>query len=170
MPLELVTVTLSEFYDNNNIGAAQIATVNVAVSPVEPKRFGFSLQHLGKSGGTIFLEAPNQSIRESWIKAIEAQRKLVTNSKNIFRIIRVTHPHQFDTSETINCYATYHDKMLVGTNAGVWVIKNELFGLREVRGSHPLVKYKLLDLLNVTQIDILSGFGIVLILAGTIKT
>ena len=126
---------------------------------VESAKFPFTITHLGRSGGSYTLFATNHAERKAWKEAIEMQKTELTKIKQKFQIVPII-DNFFQISNRVNCCAFSSQKLVIGTDAGVYV------GPRDGHGRFE----KLLDLERVLQISILEEYDLVLILAGKVKT
>lgn len=125
------------------------------------RTFPLILTHLGSSGGVIVLHTQSEANRTSWIKAIEAQKQKLIDSKTKFRKISLTN---FGLNNKVNCCTWYQGKLLVGTDFGVFIsMDSQHYNQEENRGSMTLVK--VIDIEKVNQVDIISSSDMLLVLA-----
>lgn len=173
LPLELINVSVSNGPARSG-GAAERSgsvgsksSVNAAspkgaqsgrypLSAGEPAKYAFTIGRLGKDGAAITLFANSIADRRAWIDTIEEQKRLVTERKRCFDISTLAH-NPIPGQAKVTCSTSLGAKIYLGADTGVYVgdpISNRFS--------------QVLDLEKVTQLHILSQFGIAIILADRI--
>jgi len=119
-----------------------------------------TFRHLGKNGYEVTMYASNQSARQKWLEFIdEAMQKLRARADFLNTTVL---SHSFFGGSTganrVNCATPYDGgrKLIYGTDSGVFVSD---------RKSKEAPPRKVIDVSNVTQVDILEEYQLLLILA-----
>ena len=126
----------------------------------------FTLVHLGKNGGIYTFSSYSAADRQSWIDAIEDQQSLLMNRKQRFDLVTFT-SHFFKNSNRVNCSTSYLSSLILGTDEGLYVGPEKVSSEEdEDLSSTPFVK--VLDLEKITQVDVLTDYDMIIILADRI--
>ncbi len=141
-----------------------------APQPVEASRSAFTLtlRHLGRAGGVIVLNASSEANRQSWARAIEAQKQIVTESMKRFQTVTLDNRF-FSMQNRVNCSSSYQSRLILGTDLGVFLgaeISSESLGRHDGSGAPSDLFARVLELERVTQIDVMVEHDILLVLAG----
>ncbi|KAJ3009607.1 RHO1 GDP-GTP exchange protein 2 [Thoreauomyces humboldtii] len=143
------------------------------------KGFPFTITHLGREGGVYTLYAASQADRRTWRDAIEQQKSLRTvRHRPPFKLVTL-----FDTTFPHNCRANsstvYKDRILVGTDQGMFVAPLESthpdalpsytplnIDLLDKESSPPPPTFrKVLEIEKISQVDVLPDHGMITLLA-----
>jgi CNH domain len=117
-----------------------------------------AIVHLGKFGGQIILHATSEANRASWFKAIDAQKQKLTEAKSKFQMVPIT--NHFPHSNRVNCSTWHQGKLVLGTDYGIFVGKDE-------HNQSEMNFLKVLEIEKVHQVDVLANYDMLLVLAGT---
>jgi hypothetical protein len=134
-----------------------------ATQDISNKIYQFTLIVPNKFGGPFSLQALTQADRDSWTIAIEKEKFKLHEKKRKFDMESIV-LKGFPFSNPINCCAFYQERIIIGTNSGLFVSNPP------PKGSEVDLSYfrtvKVLDLENITQIDINPKNDMLLALAG----
>lgn len=135
------------------------------------KGFPLVIYHLGRSSKGVENQSftficPNEIERRGWIEAIDSQSNIQSNSQRTFRPTYLSEIYfSLRTSHSrVLCSTVYAQTLIVGTERGVYSTN----ALQQGSSSATESFTKILDLENVTQIDMISDFDILLILSGSV--
>ncbi|KAJ6443926.1 rho guanyl nucleotide exchange factor [Purpureocillium lavendulum] len=116
-----------------------------------------TFRHLGKAGYELMLFAANQAARKKWLEFIDnAQQRL--RSRADFFNTTVISSNFFVGTNQINCVTPFDGgrKLLFGTDNGIYLAD---------RKNREQVPRRVLETTNVTQIDILEEYQLLLVLS-----
>ncbi|KAG0166290.1 RHO1 GDP-GTP exchange protein 2 [Apophysomyces sp. BC1034] len=138
------------------------ATTNTDIPPLSSNKSGYpiSFVHLGKQGtGPVTLYASTFAGRRQWVETIEKQRQTVMEKQMVLDIAPISERF-FSSFNKVKCVATFHDgkSLVFGSEQGVY--------LKQESKSQELVRILTMD--KVSQVDILEGSDLILVLADKI--
>ncbi|KAH0544586.1 hypothetical protein FGG08_001235 [Glutinoglossum americanum] len=167
IPLELLVITqmeevipragISKRPSSSLIPGAKSTVVAPKADPAT-KGFPITFRHLGKRGYEITLYATTQVQRRKWMEHIESQQAALRERSNIYTKAVLSEGF-FTTGNRVNCLVPIDGgrKLVYGTDAGIYV--------SDRRQKEPSIKPKrVLDVTNVTQIDVLEEYAMLLVL------
>lgn len=126
--------------------------------------YPISFIHLGRQGsGTTTLYASTLASRRKWVDTIERYRYSIMEKSKVFRMIEIS-GHYFNSFNKVNCAAAYGESMMIGCDHGVYLKKS----MTEEDGEDDEGIVRILSMDKVSQIDILHGPKLMLILADKI--
>ncbi len=104
------------------------------------------------------LWAPTYAGRKNWLENIEERQQILRDRSRIFDSTPITEGH-FNSLNKLNCAAPYDQgrRMIYGTDEGVY-----FSNLRDDRLRAPT---KVLAMTDVTQVDVLEEFQLLIVLA-----
>lgn len=135
--------------------------------------------HLGRQGsGTITLYAPTYASRRKWVDTIEQYRNSVMEKLRVFRPVHIS-DRFFNSFNKINCAAAYKSSIMIGCDHGVYLKKHAEKEKRKKKkratsddddddDDEEEDITRILSLDKVSQIDILEGPKLMIILADKI--
>ncbi|KAI9889589.1 MAG: RHO1 GDP-GTP exchange protein 2 [Vezdaea aestivalis] len=126
--------------------------------PAVKTGFPITFKHIGKGGFETTLYATTQMQRHKWIEHIEAQQTALKNRSNIYNKIVLCEKF-FPATNRVNCLVPVDGgrKLVYGTDSGLYV--------SERKQNQPSSKPKrVADLTNVTQIDVMEEYSLLLVL------
>nr|KAJ3423238.1 RHO1 GDP-GTP exchange protein 2 [Polyrhizophydium stewartii] len=128
------------------------------------RTFPIVLVHLGRSGGQYTLMAASQADRQAWCDAIEKQKAALTERKKKFEITTLVSTG-FPISNHINCSVSYMDRLILGTDDGLYVgAEYPVAGsLNSDTGENRFVR--VIELERIMQVDVLPNYDMLLVLA-----
>lgn len=127
--------------------------------PESKHGFSFTLIHLGRKGYTMTLWVPTYAGRKKWLENIEQQQQNLRDRSRIFETVSLT-DRFFVGPNKLNCSVPYDrgNRMIYGTDEGVY-----FSNYRDERLRHPT---KVLSIPDVTQVDVLEEFQLLVVLSG----
>ena len=148
--------------NRNRIMATRITSGKTSVSqaPVKPdSKHGFSLTmiHLGKRGYSMQLWVDTFALRKKWLESIDKQQHTLRERSTVFTTETITEGH-FTSNRRLNCVSPYDNgnRMIYGTDEGVY-----FSNLRDTKLREPV---KVVNLAEVTQVDVLEEFQLLIVL------
>ncbi|KAF9071584.1 CNH domain-containing protein [Rhodocollybia butyracea] len=166
IPLELLLVTASEDVTTNGNstlrGTRRQALVVPNVPPIHVKpdakgQFWINFVHLGRQSYHLMLWASSNLNQKKWLENIYKQQQAIKDRDNIFETVSLSEGF-FNNPNKVNCAAPFNGgrKIAYGTDDGVY-----FSDLREVNRD----PVKVLALLDVTQIDVLEDYQLLIVLS-----
>ncbi|ORX40726.1 CNH domain-domain-containing protein [Kockovaella imperatae] len=172
IPLELlVVVTPDDQYNSTKLsGKSKLITRSGTgglsktgsgshVPPKPESKHGFSITiiHLGRKGYSLQLWVDTYVGRKKWLEAIDKQQTILRDRSCVFISETITDGH-FIGLRKINCISPYDNgnRMIYGTDDGVY-----FSNLRDVKLRDPV---KVINLLDVTQVDVIEEFQLLIVL------
>lgn len=126
--------------------------------------YPISFIHLGRQGsGTTTLYASTLASRRKWVDTIERYRYSIMDKLKVFRMLEISE-HYFNSFNKVNCAAAYGESMMIGCDHGVYLKKS----MTEDDGEDDEGIVRILSMAKVSQIDILEGPKLMLILSDKI--
>ncbi|WWC71864.1 uncharacterized protein I206_105823 [Kwoniella pini CBS 10737] len=182
IPLELlVLVTPDDSYNSSKLSASRAATklmprqsttssitgnskVTSLTNPPKPEsKHGFSLTviHLGKKGYSMQLWVDTYMSRKKWLESIDKQQTILRERSCVFVSETITEGGSSFTGgglRKVNCVSPYDmgHRMIYGTDEGVY-----FSNLRDDKLREPI---KVINLLDVTQVDVIEEFQLLIVL------
>ncbi|KAL7312851.1 RHO1 GDP-GTP exchange protein 2, variant 2 [Mucor circinelloides] len=152
------------------------SSISIANSSANAKSgYPISFIHLGRQGsGTITLYASTLASRRKWVDTIERYRQSIMEKLKVFQMTGISDQF-FSTFNKVHCAAVYSSYLIFGCDHGVYLKKpsitthatnNHQEDDDEDDDTEGIVK--VLSLEKVSQIDILEGSRLLLILADKI--
>ncbi|KAJ3890723.1 CNH domain-containing protein [Lentinula edodes] len=181
IPLELLLVTASDDASPNGNGHNTLrgnrrqglvkknsfsrdsrSSPNFTVPPVHVKtdakgQFWINFVHLGRKYYNLVLWANSNLNQKKWLENIYKQQQAIKERSNIFETVSLSEGF-FNNPNKVNCAAPFSGgrKIAYGTDDGVY-----FSDLREVN-KDPV---KVLGLMDVTQIDVLEDYQLLIVLS-----
>jgi len=134
------------------------------------KGYAISFTHLGRRGYNLTLYAQTWVSRRKWVEHIESQQKLIRERSLIFAKVVVCEKY-FLGSNKVNCSVAFGNKvtnifltvdggrkLAYGTDNGIYVSD------RKPHSNVKTTPIRVHPLANVTQIDVLEEYGLLLVL------
>lgn len=144
--------------NQNKTGKPLVKATSVSLPlPEQAKTYPIIFTHLGKYGGSIVLHATSEANRTSWLRAIETQKQKLTQVKSRFQIVPLS--TFFLCNNKVNCSAWYQGKLVLGTDNGLYICRNDVENVTFV---------KVIDIERVSQVDLLLNNDMLLVLAGLV--
>ncbi|GAA95551.1 uncharacterized protein L969DRAFT_92682 [Mixia osmundae IAM 14324] len=172
IPLELLVVTvLDDLAQSKGSGVRPKSLMSRTSTggkptqqPVPQSKNGFAVTftNLGRKGYSITLWSPSWAGRKKWLEKIEQRQTELRERSLIFQPEILTEGF-FSGANKITCAAPYANaqQVVIGTDNGVYLADLH-------RRSKPV---KVIALVNVTQVDVLEDYGILIVLADkTVQT
>lgn len=154
---------------------------DVIHKPDSKHGFSLTIQHLGRKGYFLTLWAASFAARQNWLEHIDEQQQNLRNRSRIFETVSLT-DRFFVGLNKVNCASPYgkhfetftsahHSyspfpadggrRMIYGTDEGVF-----FSNLRDERLRIPA---KVVAIPDVTQVDVLEEFQLLIVLAGKLQ-
>ncbi|KAI8388193.1 CNH domain-containing protein [Radiomyces spectabilis] len=168
IPLPLLSISLPDQtnkrastiipYGRPSTGSTSLSSLDIPLQPSGKTGYPISLVHLGKQGtGPITLYATTMASRRQWVEKIETQRQALVDKQKVFDVVPISEKF-FSSFNKVNCIATFDhgNHLVLGSDQGVYLKKNNQKGTELVR---------ILAMEKVSQIDVLEGPKLILVLA-----
>ncbi|KAK4519709.1 uncharacterized protein ATC70_009949 [Mucor velutinosus] len=149
------------------------SSTSIANSNVNGKSgYPISFIHLGRHGsGTTTLYAPTLASRKKWVDTIEKYRRSVMEKLKVFQMTGISDQF-FNTFNKVHCAVVHASYLIFGCDHGVYLKKpfttTHATSLDNDEDDDTEGIVKILSLEKVSQIDILKGSRLLLILADKI--
>ncbi|KAG2229535.1 hypothetical protein INT48_006926, partial [Thamnidium elegans] len=175
IPLALLAISLPDQakrsssilpYNRSSTGSFYSSGSTDFLPPVISNKNGYPISfiHLGRQGsGTITLYASTLASRRKWVDTIEKYRHSIMEKERVFQMMDISDQY-FNSFNKVNCAAAYGTSMMIGCDHGVYLKKSILN--RDDDDDEGIVRILSID--KVSQIDILEGPKLLLILADKI--
>jgi hypothetical protein len=174
IPLALLAISLPDRakrsssiipYNRSSIGSFH-STGNTIPAPTTPTStsnkngYPISFIHLGRNGsGVLTLYASTFASRRKWVDTIERYRHSVMEKTKVFSMNTVIDQF-FNSFNKANCATKYKSNIIIGSDNGLFIKK------AQHENDDEMVRILAAD--KVSQIDILPGPNLILILADKI--
>ncbi|ODV90136.1 hypothetical protein CANCADRAFT_26059 [Tortispora caseinolytica NRRL Y-17796] len=124
-------------------------------------KYPLSFVHLGRRGYELTLYAPTFVSQKKWMEHIEAQQKKLRERSGVYAK-HILSASFFDSQERVNCAIPFDGsrKLLYGTDHGIFWSE-----MRVKPGTIAQKPTKILAMTNVSQIELLEEYGMMLVLA-----
>ncbi|KAF9006046.1 RhoGEF Rgf2 [Cyathus striatus] len=171
IPLELLTFTAAEDVDGTSRRKNQMLTkkasfskdrTNNSISTIATKsenkgQLWIRFIHLGRKYYDLVLWAQSPISHKTWLDKISMQRHVMQERSTIFDKVTLSEEFFVGTNK-VNCAAPYHEgrRIVYGTDEGVFISD-----LRDPRQ----IPVKVLNLLDVTQVDVLERYDLLIVLS-----
>ncbi|ORY26665.1 CNH domain-domain-containing protein [Naematelia encephala] len=171
IPLELlVIVTPDDHYNSTKLSSGRGKLMarptasgktgsgtHVPPKPESKHGFSISIAHLGKKGYSMQLWVDTWVSRKKWLECIDKQQGLLRERSCVFVTESITDGY-FGGLRKINCISPYDQghRMIYGTDEGVY-----FSNLRDDKLREPV---KVINLLDVTQVDVIEEFQLLIVL------
>lgn len=121
--------------------------------------YAMMFTHLGRKGYDITLWAPTWASRKKWLEKIEA-RQIELRERSLVFDSSVICEGLFSGPNRVTCAAPYEggQRLVLGTDTGIW--------LADLNNPRKL-PVKVINVPNVTQVEVLDDHGLLILLAGT---
>ncbi|KAK4689351.1 RHO1 GDP-GTP exchange protein 1/2, partial [Tremellales sp. Uapishka_1] len=171
IPLELLTLIMPEDHYNsaklsatrNKLMSRPSGSRTAALSHVPPKpesKHGFlmTIVHLGRKGYSMQLWVDTYVSRKKWSEHIDKQQQILRDRSCVFVSETITEGY-FGGLRKVNCISPYDTgrRMIYGTDEGVY-----FSNLRDEKLREPV---KVINLLDVTQVDVIEEFQLLIVLS-----
>ncbi|MCJ1276690.1 RHO1 GDP-GTP exchange protein 2 [Puttea exsequens] len=169
IPLELLIITqmdeviprlgISKRPSSSLIPGAKAAINGPKTNAADPKVFPITFRHIGKGGYDMTLYAISQIQRRKWMENVEEQQEKLRARGN-FYTKSILCDNFFNSAHKVNCLVPVDGgrKLVFGTDTGIYV--------SDRKPKSPAARPKrVLDITNVTQIDVLEEYQLLLVLA-----
>ncbi|KAI9812767.1 MAG: RHO1 GDP-GTP exchange protein 2 [Pycnora praestabilis] len=169
IPLELLVITqmdevipkmgISKRPSSSLIPGAKTALNAPKADPTAKQSYPITFKHLGKGGTATTLYASTHLQRRKWMEYIESQQTILKARSN-FYTKTVLCEGFFTPSNRVNCLVPIDGgrKLVFGTDTGIYVSDRR----PKEASSKPK---RVLDASNVTQIDVLEEYQLLLVLS-----
>ncbi|KAF7543108.1 hypothetical protein G7046_g10060 [Stylonectria norvegica] len=116
-----------------------------------------TFRHLGKAGYELTLYAANQAARKKWLEFIDNAQQRLRARADFFNTTIIS-SNFFAGTNQVNCVTPFDGgrKLLYGTDSGIYVSD---------RKNKDQIPRRVLEAANVTQIDILEEYQLLLVLS-----
>ncbi|KAF3940607.1 hypothetical protein ABW19_dt0209478 [Dactylella cylindrospora] len=123
--------------------------------------YPITFQHLGKRGYVCSLFAATVVGRRKWMEHIEAQQTALRERSNIFTKTELSEDFFNFNTNKVNCLVPMDGgrKLVYGTDTGIYVSD------RRPNSTAQGVPKKVIDMVNVSQVDVLEEYQILLVLS-----
>ncbi|KZF22985.1 CNH-domain-containing protein [Xylona heveae TC161] len=170
IPLELLVVLqMDELYPKMGIAKRPSSSLipgssksmsNVPKTDLSSKQsYPITFRHLGKGGYDLTLYTNTHMHRKKWLEHIDAQQRRLRERSNIYTQTNLCERF-FSAANRVNCLVPIDGgrKLVFGTDNGIYLSDRKP---KEV-GARPK---RVLDVSNVTQIDVLEEYQLLLVLS-----
>ena len=168
VPLELlVVVQMDEFVPKMGISKRPSSSlIGVKAAQVMPKQpvgqkdtYPITFKYLGRHGFEQTLFAPNHITRQKWIEHIHSAQLNIQARGNFYKQT-VLCDNFFSSAHKVNCLVPIDGgrKLVYGTDSGIYVSSRR-------PGAPDSKPRRVLDCINVTQIDTLEEYQLLLVLS-----
>ncbi|KAL7808260.1 CNH domain-containing protein [Trichoderma gracile] len=163
IPLELLSIREMEEVIPSDGGVKRSASSILPVirpNASEAKKgegWPITFRHLGKAGYELTVYASNQAARKKWLEYIDAAQQRLRARADFFTT-NVISSNFFVGTNRVNCVSPFDGgrKLLYGTDNGIYMSD---------RKNKDAVPRRVLEAANVTQIDILEEYQLLLVLS-----
>ncbi|KAK9460756.1 CNH domain-containing protein [Lipomyces oligophaga] len=166
IPLELLVLSLSEESltkrSSSSILPGSSRSTPLRADSSAGNKYPLTFTHLGRRGYDLTLYAPNYFSRKTWADLIAEQQTVLRDRSKIFEKT-ILCSNYFRDSNRVKCAVPFDGgrKMLYGTDLGIYMSYT-----RPNRGASRILKPQRLILIpNVTQLDVLEEYSMLLVLA-----
>ncbi|KAG0141113.1 hypothetical protein CROQUDRAFT_52219 [Cronartium quercuum f. sp. fusiforme G11] len=120
--------------------------------------YPMTINHLGRKGYSIILWAPTLQSRQKWLEKIEARQIELRERSTVFEMISLNEGF-FIGSNKVTCAAPFDhgNRLVFGTDSGIY-----LSTITNSTNSNPI---RVIQAINVTQVEVIEEHGILLVLA-----
>jgi RHO1 GDP-GTP exchange protein 1/2 len=135
------------------------------------KGYSISFTHLGRRGYNLTLYAQTWVSRKKWFEHIEEQQRLIRERSLIFRKVVVCEKYFLGNNNKVSCAVAFGEhpervtltvdggrKLAYGTDSGIYVSD------RKPHSNVKTTPVRVHSISNVTQIDVLEEYGLLLVL------
>nr|ANM86637.1 putative rho guanyl nucleotide exchange factor [Cladonia uncialis subsp. uncialis]AUW30799.1 putative rho guanyl nucleotide exchange factor [Cladonia uncialis subsp. uncialis] len=169
IPLELLVITqmdevipklgISKRPSSSLIPGAKAAINGPKAATSGKEGYPITFQHIGKGGYDMTLYAMSTISRRKWMENIEEQQEKLRSRGN-FYTKTVLCDNFFTSAHKVNCLVPIDGgrKLVFGTDTGIYVSDRK----PKTQAARPK---RVLDITNVTQIDVLEEYQLLLVLA-----
>lgn len=169
IPLELLVITqmdevipklgISKRPSSSLIPGAKAAINGPKAATSGKEGYPITFQHIGKGGYEMTLYAMSTISRRKWMENIEEQQEKLRSRGN-FYTKTVLCDNFFTAAHKVNCLVPIDGgrKLVFGTDTGIYVSDRK----PKTQAARPK---RVLDITNVTQIDVLEEYQLLLVLA-----
>jgi hypothetical protein len=121
--------------------------------------FPITFRHLGKGGYELALYATTQGSRKKWMEHIGEQQSILRKRGDFYNR-SILSSNFFSSANRVNCVAPFDGgrKLIYGTDSGIFVSDRRS---KDVA----VMPIRVLDATNVTQIDVLEEYQLLLVLS-----
>lgn len=127
----------------------------------DPKKdvFPITFKHLGKGGYEVTLYASTQGSWKKWLELINEQQNILRSRGNFYNKT-ILMSNFFSSDNHVNCVTPFDGgrKLIYGTDFGIYISDRRI-------GSSNIKPRRVLDITNVTQIDVLEEYQLLLVLS-----
>lgn len=158
IPLELlVVITPDEASSRGKLIPRPSAPKTAMPKPESKHGYSITIVHLGKKGYSMQLWVETYMSRKKWLEAIDKQQAILRDRSCVFTCETITEGY-FLGLRRIHCVSPYDNgnRMIYGTDDGVY-----FSNLRDPKLREPV---KVINLLDVTQVDVIEEFQLLIVL------
>ncbi|ORY67631.1 CNH domain-containing protein [Pseudomassariella vexata] len=160
IPLELLSIReMDEVIPPAGVKRASSSLIPLPRGQDNKKVEGWPItfRHLGKNFYEVVLYASNQAARKKWLEFIDSAQQRLRARADFFNVNTVSTGF-FGAGNHINTATPYDGgrKLIYGTDSGIYVSD------RKVKDAQPR---RVIDAQNVTQLDVLEEYGLLLVLS-----
>ncbi|KAI8976067.1 CNH domain-containing protein [Pilobolus umbonatus] len=157
--LSYTRTSTGSFYTTGN---AEFLPPLVTSTSQNKSGYPISFVHLGREGsGTTTLYASTYASRKKWVDTIERHKHSIMKKLKVFRMVPISDQF-FNSFNKVNCAAVYGPYIVIGCDHGIYLKSMQPQEHLE-EGDEGLFRILMLD--KVSQIEILEGPKLMLILA-----
>lgn len=160
IPLELLSIKeMEEVIPQGGVRrstSSLIPNIRAETGNKKSNEWPITFKHMGKMGYELTLYASTQTGRQKWLEYIDAAQQKLRARVDFLNTTLISHGF-FTGTNKVNCVAPYDGgrKLIYGTDAGIYVSDRK-------SGGQPR---KILEAANVTQIDALEEYQLLLVLS-----
>lgn len=165
IPLELLSIReMEEVMSKNGVSKRPSSSLKPGTKSINSdasKKEGFPItcRHLGKGGYELTLYASTAGSRSKWMEHIGEQQASLRKRGDFYNRYVISN-NFFSSSNRVNCVAPFDGgrKLICGTDSGIYVSD------RKSKDGNTKPQ-RILDATNVTQIDVLEEYQLLLVLS-----
>ncbi|TPX50295.1 hypothetical protein SeMB42_g02297 [Synchytrium endobioticum] len=133
--------------------------------PIPPLSSSKSTISMSKPSVVYTLFSNTEIDRLTWRDAIQTQQDVLFKEKRVFELVLLD-DGGFRMSNRVLSSSVFGSRLILGTDKGLYLGEEGSCGVKPSPTETPSIFTKILDLDRITQVDVLPGFNIVLILQG----
>lgn len=170
IPLELLVISESDEAPpkgGNRRTSSSIISSAAKVAPIRENaqnKYPLMFQHLGRRGYELILYASTFISRKKWVENIMHQKQVLGAKSDVYTQ-HILMQRFFDPSNRANCVTPLDGgrKLLYGTDNGIWISDTRA----SAGGGHVTsTPQKVINMVSVTQIDVIEEYNTLLALSG----
>ncbi|KAI1000543.1 Rho1 guanine nucleotide exchange factor 1 [Podosphaera aphanis] len=166
IPLELLSIReMEEFMPKLGVSkrpsSSLIPSAKLTNNEASKKEgFPITCRHLGKGGYELTLYASTAGSRNKWMEYIGGQQNILRKRGDFYNRSILSDGY-FTASNRVNCVAPFDGgrRLIYGTDSGIYLSERKA---KDIGNTTPS---RVLDVTNVTQIDVLEEYQLILVLS-----